>query len=186
MEETVDFLVFGPGQNGTFWWDNHEVCWGPEGGRWDGWPRFPIVIEFVEKGASNGHLAGGFCGVERCGFCSVVGAGDRKKVEGPLFSAESLEVMAGDERAHAKSDHVDATPFFDLIFDMVAQFGREVFETVASVSWFERWREGFDAPFVECGLHGFEDRSGVPESVDEEDEWGRVGWRFCASIGGAE
>ena len=102
----------------------------------------------------------------------MVRTGDGEEVEGSVFSAESLEVLTGDEGTHAETDEVDGAALFDVGFDVVAQFGSEILEAFASVPWFEGGGESFDSALLERFLHGFEDFSGVPESVHEDDERG--------------
>ncbi len=74
VEEAVDLSVVGFGQDGAFWGDNEEVGGGPERGGGDGEFGVPVIVQVFEEGASWGHLAGGFCGVEGGGSGSVVGA----------------------------------------------------------------------------------------------------------------
>lgn len=108
----------------------------------------------------------------------MVGTGDGEEVDGSVSSSEPLEIVTGHEGAHAEPDQVDGPSFFHVGFDVVMEFGGEVFEAFAAISGFEGGGEGFDAALLQRFLHRFEHGAGVPESVYEHHErsglWGRV------------
>jgi len=63
-----------------------------------------IVVERLQELAAKAHVAAGFTGPEMRGQCAAQWPGDAEEVAHSRRAAESLQIVARDDRAHTEAD----------------------------------------------------------------------------------
>ena len=99
--------VAGLGNGAAAGGDDDGVERGVEAGELEAAEDVGVAFEVAEKGAVRAHLADADAGMKPGGAGALVRGGEGDEVVDALCAAEALDVVAGDEAAHAEGDEVE-------------------------------------------------------------------------------
>ena len=125
-------------------------------------------MELGEEGAAGAHLVGTGAGAEVGGEGAVLGGAEGDVAAGAGVTVAGLQIMAGDDAAHAVADEVEGA-VGKVGVDEGGELGGEVFEGDGAVVGSETGGEDFASGGAEGAGEAGHVASGAVDAVDDDE-----------------